>query len=393
RVENLEQDKIAQALEITKLKQRVKRLEKRNKVKVSGLKRLKKGVAAEVVTTKDVEVEKNADVQGRQKESQAQAYHIDLEHVDKVLSMHDDEPEPAELKEVIKVVTTAKVMIEVVTAVATTITVAPRMSYDDIQPIFEKYFNSNVAFLEKSEKELEEEASRALKRKPESSEEKAVKKQKLDEEVEELKKHLQIVSNNEDDVDTEATPLALKLFLSFLSLLRNFDREDLEMLWKIVQERFASLKPNNFSDDFLLATLKAMFEKPDVQDQVWKNQRGIHGLVKVKSWKLLESCGFHIITFTNTQMILLVERRYPLIRFILDPMLNNVRLEVEEESEVSLEPLRFVRLQEYTLRDYYYWLKTYCCWYKLKLLDNVADSRLRLLEQSAAVDDKMKKYN
>nr|GEX53393.1 hypothetical protein [Tanacetum cinerariifolium] len=459
-VENLEQDKIAQALEITKLKQRVKRLEKRNKVKVSGLKRLKKGVAAEVVTTKDVEVEKNADVQGRQKESQAQAYHIDLEHVDKVLSMHDDEPEPAELKEVIKVVTTAKVMIEVVTAVATTITVAPStarrkkrvvirdpegtatpltivhfeskskdkgkgimskpqtkaqarknmmvylknmagfkmnffkgMSYDDIQPIFEKYFNSNVAFLEKSEKELEEEASRALKRKPESSEEKAVKKQKLDEEVEELKKHLQIVSNNEDDVDTEATPLALKLFLSFLSLLRNFDREDLEMLWKIVQERFASLKPNNFSDDFLLATLKAMFEKPDVQDQVWKNQRGIHGLVKVKSWKLLESCGFHIITFTNTQMILLVERRYPLIRFILDPMLNNVRLEVEEESEVSLEPLRFVRLQEYTLRDYYYWLKTYCCWYKLKLLDNVADSRLRLLEQSAAVDDKMKKYN
>nr|GEX92324.1 hypothetical protein [Tanacetum cinerariifolium] len=27
------------------------------------------------------------------------------------------------------------------------------------------------------------------------------------------------------------------------------------------------------------------------------------------------------------------------------------------------------------------WLKTYCCWYKLKLLDNAADSRLRLLEQ------------
>nr|GEY22058.1 ribonuclease H-like domain-containing protein [Tanacetum cinerariifolium] len=34
--------------------------------------------------------------------------------------------------------------------------------------------------------------------------------------------------------------------------------------------------------------------------------------------------------------------------------------------------------KEYTLRDYYCWLKTYCCWYKLKLLDNAADSRLRL---------------
>nr|GEU43315.1 reverse transcriptase domain-containing protein [Tanacetum cinerariifolium] len=47
--------------------------------------------------------------------------------------------------------------------------------------------------------------------------------------------------------------------------------------------------------------------------------------------------------------------------------------------------------KEYTLRDYYCWLKTYCCLYKLKLLDDAADIKLRLLEQSAAADDKMKK--
>nr|GEZ25506.1 hypothetical protein [Tanacetum cinerariifolium] len=190
------------------------------------------------------------------------------------------------------------------------------MSYDAIHPIFEKYFNSNVAFLEKSKKQLDEEASSALKRKTKSSEEKAAKKQKLDEEVKELKKHLQIVPNDEDDVYTKATPLDLKvsivdyqihtennkpyykiiradgtpqLFLSFHSLIRTFDREDLEMLWQIVQKRFASLKPKNFLDDFLLNTLKAMFEKPDVEALIWKNQRGIHGLAKVKSWKLLES--------------------------------------------------------------------------------------------------------
>nr|GFA00401.1 retrovirus-related Pol polyprotein from transposon TNT 1-94 [Tanacetum cinerariifolium] len=45
------------------------------------------------------------------------------------------------------------------------------------------------------------------------------------------------------------------------------------------------------------------------------------------------------------------------------------------------------------LRDYNCCLKTYCCWYKLKLLDNAANSRLRLLEQSVAVDVKMKKYH
>nr|GFB96547.1 hypothetical protein [Tanacetum cinerariifolium] len=47
-----------------------------------------------------------------------------------------------------------------------------------------------------------------------------------------------------------------------------------------------------------------------------------------------------IITFTTTQLILLVERKYPLTRFTLDQKLNAVRLEVEEESKVSLELLR-----------------------------------------------------
>nr|GEX10398.1 hypothetical protein [Tanacetum cinerariifolium] len=84
------------------------------------------------------------------------------------------------------------------------------MIYDDIRPSFEKYFNSNVAFLEKTKEQLEEEESRSLKRKVESSKEKAIKEQKLDEKVEELKKHLQIVPND-DDVYTVATPLALKV--------------------------------------------------------------------------------------------------------------------------------------------------------------------------------------
>nr|GFC18264.1 hypothetical protein [Tanacetum cinerariifolium] len=76
------------------------------------------------------------------------------------------------------------------------------MSYDDIKPIFEKNFNYIVGFLKKSEKELKEEASKALKRKSESLEQQAVKKQKLDEEIEEFKTHLQIVPNDKDDVYT-----------------------------------------------------------------------------------------------------------------------------------------------------------------------------------------------
>nr|GEX47136.1 hypothetical protein [Tanacetum cinerariifolium] len=125
KVEALEQDKVSQALEIIQLKQRVKRLERKNKLKVSGLRRLRKvgtaqrvessrdtvmddvskqgeiianmdadedvtlkdvfAVAKEVEVEKDAEIEENADVQGRQAESQAQIYKIDIEYADKYI--------------------------------------------------------------------------------------------------------------------------------------------------------------------------------------------------------------------------------------------------------------------------------------------------------------------
>nr|GEZ18687.1 reverse transcriptase domain-containing protein [Tanacetum cinerariifolium] len=94
------------------------------------------------------------------------------------------------------------------------------MSYDDIRPIFEAKFNSDIKFLLTTKEQL---------------------------------------------------------YVSFLTFLKNFDREELDSLWSIVKERFSTSKPDNFSDDFLLTTLEAMFERPDGQAQVWKNQRTVHG--------------------------------------------------------------------------------------------------------------------
>nr|GEY57136.1 hypothetical protein [Tanacetum cinerariifolium] len=441
RVEHLELDKIAQALEITKLKRRVKKLKRRNKV------------------VEDAKVDESVDIQGRKAESQAEIYKIDLEHANKVLSKQEDESEPAEVQEVVEIVTTAKIITEVVTAAseiitaasttivaaeaqvpAVTLTASPRrvtaapsrkrkgvvikdpqeesttsiiipaetkskdkgkgILVEEPKPLKkqqqieqdEKYarelegeLNKNIDWDEVidhvkrkakedsiTKEQIKEEDNKALKRINETPAERAAKRQKLDEEVEELKRHLQIVLNEDDDVYTEATSLARKvsvvdyeiieqnnkpyykiiraggthqLYISFLTLLKNFDREDLEALWSLVNERFSTTKPKNFSNDFLLVTLGAMFEKPDIHAQIWKNQRSVHGPTKVKGWKLLESCGVQIITFTTTQLILLVERKYPLTRFTMDQMLNAVRLEVEEESEVSLELLRFVRQQ------------------------------------------------
>nr|GEX18297.1 hypothetical protein [Tanacetum cinerariifolium] len=139
------------------------------------------------------------------------------------------------------------------------------MTSSEIRPLFEKHFNYNPAFLEEVNEEVtlpeKEVKIEAHKREDESLEKEITKKQKMDEEAEELKTHLQIVSNDDDDD-------------------RRF-RESLEAC------------------------------------QRKRDQKGRYGLAK----------------------------RYPLTHFTMEQMLNNVRLEVEEESEMSLELLRLVRRQ------------------------------------------------
>nr|GEX74245.1 hypothetical protein [Tanacetum cinerariifolium] len=110
RVEGLENDKAAQQLEIGKLKARVKKLEKINKVKSSKLRRLKKvGTSQRVESSDDVD---NVFNQGRMIVDMDQDEGIEL-----VLSMQEDD---TEVQEVVEVVTTAKLMTKVVTAAAST---------------------------------------------------------------------------------------------------------------------------------------------------------------------------------------------------------------------------------------------------------------------------------
>nr|GEX62410.1 hypothetical protein [Tanacetum cinerariifolium] len=76
------------------------------------------------------------------------------------------------------------------------------MSYDDIRPIFEVKFNSNIEFLLKTKEQLEEEENRAIQSINETPAQKAAKRRKLNEEVEDLKRHLEIVPDEDDDVYT-----------------------------------------------------------------------------------------------------------------------------------------------------------------------------------------------
>nr|GEW82948.1 hypothetical protein [Tanacetum cinerariifolium] len=78
-------------------------------------------VAADVKNIKEAKVDESAQDQGRQAKSQAEIYKIDMDHANKVLSIQEDETKPAKVQEVVDVVTTAKLITEVVTAASGTI--------------------------------------------------------------------------------------------------------------------------------------------------------------------------------------------------------------------------------------------------------------------------------
>nr|GFB78870.1 hypothetical protein [Tanacetum cinerariifolium] len=174
----------------------------------------------------------------------------------------------------------------------------------EIIPIFQAKFDANMRFLFKTREEIEEEDEEIIKSINKTPTQKAAKRRKLSEvaqEAEDLRKRLEIVQDEDDDVFVEATPLAQKVPVVDYQIvvIDNKPREDQETLWRIVRDRFSTSKPTNFFDEYLLLTLKTMFDEPDGQDALWRNQKSVHGLALVKRWKLLTSCGVHVITLST----------------------------------------------------------------------------------------------
>nr|GEX79191.1 ribonuclease H-like domain-containing protein [Tanacetum cinerariifolium] len=134
------------------------------------------------------------------------------------------------------------------------------MTYAQICPIFQARFDKNMRFLFKSREEMEEEDLEVIKSINETLVQKATKRRKLSEEAQEakdLRNRLEVVDDEDDDVFIEATPLAREvpfvdyqivlvdnkprfkiikadetpqLYISFTTLLKNFDIKDLENL-------------------------------------------------------------------------------------------------------------------------------------------------------------------
>nr|GEW01757.1 hypothetical protein [Tanacetum cinerariifolium] len=337
-VENLEHDKAAQKLEIIKLKARVMRLERANKVKYSKLRRLRKVGASKRIESSDdmddvfnqgrmiddldkdegidlvVDQVKDADIaktEGRhdteQAEKQAEIYHLDLDHPSKVLisaasatifaakpsipaatptvdkgkCILIETPKPIKKNDQIELdAEYARKLHEEINKDIDWDAAIDHVKQKSKNPQCIKQYQVRCKY--EVSVQMEEEDQEVLKSINETPAQKAAKRTKLNEEAQEakdLKKRLEIVLiNNKPRFKIIKADETYQLYINFITLLKNFDREDLKNLWRIVKERFSTLKPTNFSDEYLLTTLKTMFEKPDGQDAVWKSQRSVHGL-------------------------------------------------------------------------------------------------------------------
>ncbi|GJR27187.1 hypothetical protein Tco_1103419 [Tanacetum coccineum] len=130
-----------------------------------------------------------------------------------------------------------------------------------------------------------------------------------------------------------------KTYTLFSQLIKEFDREDLENLWKLVKTKHGYTRPEEAYERVLWGDLKVMFE-PDVEDNIWRNLQG----QKILLWKLYDSCIIHFVRFENMHIYMLVEKRYPLLPTTITDMLNR-KLQADYWDETCYQLLKLITKQ------------------------------------------------
>nr|GEX19047.1 ribonuclease H-like domain-containing protein [Tanacetum cinerariifolium] len=120
-------------------------------------------------------------------------------------------------------------------------------------------------------------------------------------------------------------------YQSFKDMLKGFDKEDLDALWRLVKEKFSTAMPTVNKKKALWVELTRLF-KPNADDVFWKLQRYIHDPL---TWKLYTNCGVHHVSSTKRRDIfMLTEKDYPLSNVVMIMMLS-AKLQVEEDKKMA----------------------------------------------------------
>ncbi|GJV59268.1 hypothetical protein Tco_1465368 [Tanacetum coccineum] len=176
-------------------------------------------------------------------------------------------------------------------------------NFEEVQKLYERE-KKWIDDFKSIDDDSQQQAESTKKRPRADSEEESFKKQKLEEDNDAEKMSLEIVWIADG---------SSKNYKIFSEILDDFDRQDVIDLQRL----------------------------PNEEDEIWKNQQD-YNLI---SWRLFDSCGVHVLLMnTRVAIHMMIEKKYPLTREMLSRMLNR-RLEVDYESEMAFELLRFTRSQ------------------------------------------------
>ncbi|GJZ42408.1 hypothetical protein Tco_0589294 [Tanacetum coccineum] len=109
---------------------------------------------------------------------------------------------------------------------------------------------------------------------------------------------------------------APKAYPYFEAMLKEFDRDDMVTLWKLVKDRFKEELPKSDLEKCLFWPLKVMFE-PVATDGLWQFE------APIKSWRLYKSCRVHCLIMEGMIIYMLDDVEYPLPKTTLQKMLDH----------------------------------------------------------------------
>ncbi|GJZ15536.1 hypothetical protein Tco_0551213 [Tanacetum coccineum] len=154
-----------------------------------------------------------------------------------------------------------------------------------------------------------------------------------------------------------------KRYSLMIQMLKSFDREDLETLWKLVKAKHGYTRPEEGYERVLWGNLKIMFEH-NIEDTLWRNLLGN----KVLIWKLFDSCGVYFVRNNEVFGSILLVIMKPLMKK-LDDFEDKYQIEgriVRIKSLLEVTSIKLVLLEQKLLL--------------LVLKVNVAGTMLQLLK-------------
>ncbi|GJT26242.1 hypothetical protein Tco_0906517 [Tanacetum coccineum] len=148
-------------------------------------------------------------------------------------------------------------------------------------------------------------------------------------------KRLKTVKGSEQQ--SEGNKYAPKAYPYFEAMLKEFDKDDMVTLWKLVKDRFKEELPKSDLEKCLFWPLKVMFE-PVATDGLWQFE------APIKSWRLYKSCRVHCLIMEGMIIYMLDDVEYPLPKTTLQKMLDH-KCEVSEFDDDLIQMINLIREQ------------------------------------------------